>query len=249
MSDRDPDASPEQEARIRGLLADARHGDPIPVDVAARLDRVLDQLASERPAALEPVEEVFELAARRRRRVTGLLVAAAAVVVLGVGIGQVTRTDDSPGDSGSAGSSPAADNLAESADGATADNSQKNGPTRPGSDESAEAVGPPQTNNMTVAPPPVRLTERGFARQVLRYRDVSGYRVTGDGGVSSSQLSQSDAFMCATADWGEGKLVAAVYDGLPAVLAYRPQAGTTQTVDLLRCGTGEVLRSTVLAQR
>ena len=248
MSDGDPEATPEQEARIRGLLADARHGDPIPVDVVARLDRVLDQLAHEGPDALEPVGGVFDLAARRRRRVSGLLVAAAAVVVLGVGVGQVTRTAGN--DSGStAADSAAADDLSASQEFADSPaNSQRNGPTEAAPGVSSAPVGPPAANDLAPAFDPVRLTERGFAVQVVRYRDVRGYRAA-DGATMGFELSSSDAFICATADWGEGKLVAAVYDDLPAVLAYRPPAGTTQTVDLLRCGTGEVLRSTVLAQR
>ena len=64
--------------------------------------------------------------------------------------------------------------------------------------------------------------------------------------IPAEALSGAEGFVCETADWGQGKLLAALYDAVPTVLAYRPVAGATQTVDLLRCGTGEVLRSTVL---
>ena len=44
---------PSEDARIRALLADARHTEAMPADVVARLDRVLAGLATERaPVAL-----------------------------------------------------------------------------------------------------------------------------------------------------------------------------------------------------
>ncbi len=94
-----------------------------------------------------------------------------------------------------------------------------------------------------------RLSERGFAKQVVRFIHLPGYRSLGGSRVAGTDLSMSESFICPTADWGPGKLFAALYDGVPTVLAFRPPAGETQTVDLLRCGTAEVLRSTVLARR
>ncbi len=81
-----PGLSPADDARIRRLLAEARHTEPMPGDVVARLDRVLAGLAEERKERLAPV---VELASRRRRTAASLLVAAAAVVVVGVGISRV----------------------------------------------------------------------------------------------------------------------------------------------------------------
>ena len=81
----DPDLTPSEE-QVRRLLADARHDEPMPDDVADRLDRVLADLRASARRTPPPVD----LGARRRRRVgRNLLVAAAAVVVLGVGISQV----------------------------------------------------------------------------------------------------------------------------------------------------------------
>ncbi len=37
-----------------------------------------------------------------------------------------------------------------------------------------------------------------------------------------------------------------LYDGSEAVLAYRPPTDDAQVVDLLQCGTGDVLRTTTL---
>ena len=44
MSDRD---EPEQEAQVRRLLSTARHTDPMPGDVVARLDRVVAGLGDD----------------------------------------------------------------------------------------------------------------------------------------------------------------------------------------------------------
>lgn len=81
---------------VRRLLADARHDEPVPDDVAARLDDTLAALVAERASspspsaeAVAPVAEVVDLAARRRRRVTQFVAAAAVVVVAGVGIDQM----------------------------------------------------------------------------------------------------------------------------------------------------------------
>ena len=60
-------------------------------------------------------------------------------------------------------------------------------------------------------------------------------------GVEAKQLDG-----CAPADWGAGTAVVVTYDGEPAVLVFRPPTGTTQVVDLLQCGTADVLRSTTV---
>ena len=82
MSERE--LTPAQAEEVRRRLADARHTDPMPEDVAARMDAVLAGLSRERvdghgssevprPAEVEsPAREApatgDELAARRRRR-------------------------------------------------------------------------------------------------------------------------------------------------------------------------------------
>jgi len=96
--------SPQEQERLRRLLLDARHTEPVPDAVAVRLDATLADLEQERADA--PIGEarprraaVLELTAQRRRRAAGLLIAAAAVVVVGVGLGQVLPTGSSGGDS------------------------------------------------------------------------------------------------------------------------------------------------------
>src|SRR5690349_18717222 len=72
--------------QVRRLLAEARHDEPIPDDVAARLDEVLAGLPDDRLVD----RPVVDLAARQRRKnVRTWVLAAAAVVVVGIGINQV----------------------------------------------------------------------------------------------------------------------------------------------------------------
>jgi hypothetical protein len=254
MSDHDPEVTPEREARLRRLLAQSRHGDPVPVDVAARLERVLEQLAAEGPDPV--VHGVSDLAARRRRRVTGLLVAAAAVVVVGVGVGELR--DGARSESDSATASIAQDDgsdaggSAESADaGDTSARRKSDQDLLADSSKAApdEPVAPPVESEGRYSGrllPPVRLSQSRFAKQAVRFRERRGVESAARSVIPGEALSRSESFVCGAAAWGPGTLLAALYDDVPTVLAYRPRTGETQTVDLLRCGTGELLRSTVL---
>lgn len=121
---RDPAGEPavppgRDEARVRRLLGEARHDEPLPADVADRLDGVLARLEAGEPVGPVPGprttrQRVVELAARRRRRAASVLVAAAAVVVVGIGLGQVV-------DAGSGDASPSAASEAVAEGGAVAD--------------------------------------------------------------------------------------------------------------------------------
>ena len=57
MSEPTTPPSPEQEDRMRRLLADARHDEPVPDDVVARLDRVLADLRAEAAGTDTPAAE------------------------------------------------------------------------------------------------------------------------------------------------------------------------------------------------
>lgn len=118
MTDRD--LTPQEEEHVRRLLRAARHDEPIPGDVSARLDRVLVDLSAGRAEQAElaasrdehaPSASAAahapgpgardELAERRRRRRLGAgLLAAAAVVVAGVTLPQIAS--DLGGSGGSA---------------------------------------------------------------------------------------------------------------------------------------------------
>lgn len=230
----EPELTPEQDERVRRLLAEARHDEPVPGDVAARLDRVLAELAAERaPAA--GTAPVVDLAARRRRRNAGaLLVAAAAVIVGGFTVGQVI--DVGGGSSDTAGS--AADSPAERA--------SESAPTDAGGSaaDAAPTIGQP-----------LRLSAADLAADVgnqlppeVRKDVADGAEVApGPGALAAPDPAQATS--CATAApsaYGDGEFFPAYLDGVPAVLALRPPSGTTQRADVLACGTGDALASVEL---
>ncbi len=128
---------------------------------------------------------------------------------------------------------------AEASDDFDGDTAQEYNVAPPGLDE------PPSANGQ----PPVRLTKRSFAQAVSRIRNRPGVVASARTRVSSAELTRSQAFICPTDTWGPGVLFAAIYDETPAVLAFRPQQGRTQTAELLQCGSGQVLRSIVLVIR
>lgn len=98
---------------ISALLRSSRVDEPMPADVAARLDDVLAGLAPAPPADTEPA--VAPVVPLRRRLAPRLLAAAAAVVLVGgvgVGLDQVLRSSSSD----QAASSDAGGQALESAD-------------------------------------------------------------------------------------------------------------------------------------
>ncbi|HWM73247.1 MAG TPA: hypothetical protein VNQ53_05880 [Nocardioides sp.] len=239
MSD-ERDLTPEQEARVARLLADARVVEPMPPEVAARLDRVLEGMSGERvlgPGEVHP--PVVNLAARRRRRVVTLLAAAAAVVVAGVGVGQLFDSqDDSDGGS-------TAVQAEDQGDAASED--EANPLPSDGAPQLTEP--PPLTEGQVRAlGAPARITAGAFADDVRRLQDRPGVRTDGSSGAMRDRdlAAPEMDFSCGAADYGVGKLMAVRYNGMPAVLAYRPPKGDTQVVDLLQCGSGDLVRSTTI---
>lgn len=247
---REPDPTPEltpgQEQHVRRLLADARHTDPMPVDVAARLDRVLADLGT--GAAPAPV---VPLAARRRRRAVTMLVAAAAVVAAGVGLAQLVHpggpgsssnssaTSSDVGDSGgdvSRGPDSSRRSVAgESASGPSTGGASSGGAGAPGSPD--RATGGAQGSPITVRP-------GHFARDVTRARGLVAS--TAANGAAPGDGAAAPGVRCPAGDWGRGRPVAVRYGDRIAVLVLRPVRGDTQVVDLFRCGGSEVLRSITL---
>lgn len=235
-----PRLDPEQEEAVRRLLAEARHDQPVPTDVADRLDRVLAGLSRE-----ADTPAVIDLASRRRRRNAGrLLVAAAAVIVAGVGVGQVIGTGSDSDDAGNTPSAAEGEAPPREADG------EADARADAGSDAggSADEGAPAQDGGSTAAPPfqatadglPLQLSSEQFARDVKK-------GVTGLPPEAASLAEIGEAvptFDCpAAAPYGDGTLVAAYYDGVPAVLALRPAEGTDQLAELLECGTAERIRA------
>jgi hypothetical protein len=222
--------SPAEEREVRRLLADARHTDPMPDEVAARLDRVLGDLAAE-PGRRAPVTQL----ATRRRRVASLLVAAAAVVVVGIGIGQVVQTGAGEGDSAS--EAPAAGSADEgSQDGLAGGQSEG---FDAGADAEPELGGLPQTGKLYRLRPAelsadLRRLQRTVASDGLvdADREPPAYRVAG-------KACESDA-------WGAGTFVLVRYGKVPAVLVLRRPLGDTQVAEVFLCGSTEPVRSLTL---
>lgn len=251
--DPDPGLTPEQERRVRSLLADARHAEPMPADVAARLDRVLAELASG-----EPVPPVVPLAARRRRRrAATMLVAAAAVVAVGVGLGQLLPTG---GESGGSASSTA--DRAMTSDvpdsGRDVSRSPRSRPERSGGiATNGQAASAPQglhpspgSDLATLAGfgPPLTVRPDHFSRDVTRARRTVASYAASDR-ARGGDLDQRSGFSCIVGHWGRGHVVPVRYGQRHAVLVLRPVRGDTQVVDLFRCGGSEVLRSITLPAR
>lgn len=99
----EPELTPQQSEAVRRLLAGARHDEPMPPEVAARLDGVLADLRAEDGStqAAPPAEDNVT-PMRRRSKLPQMLLAAAAVVAVGFGVTQMLPTgedSESGGDS------------------------------------------------------------------------------------------------------------------------------------------------------
>lgn len=252
-----PDQTPAEE-QIRRLLADARHTEPMPDDVAARLDGVLADLASEdgagprRASDHSAVRAADLAAARRRRTVRHLLVAAAAVVAIGIGINQADLTvtgDDA--NSESSGSSDVAGSAPEPAAGAEG---QRDGALDEGGPESAHKLDSGAAGYQSRV---VRLAADRFGAQVRRLQVEAKNMTMADQSASASQdfdgslysLGRALSPTCSTRGWGAGLLVPVRYDGDLGGLVFRQARGETQVVDLFLCGRDEPTRSITLPDR
>lgn len=235
----EPDETPltGAEREVQRLLASARHTDPLPAEVAARLDGVLAGLAAADPPLDGPPHDpapVTDLDVhRRRRRVTSLLVAAAAVVVVGVGLNQVIDRagDSATSDEGSAADAPAASQEDAGSAGSGAQ------PARPEKDGTFRA-------RKQVA----EVRPESFDSDVLRLQRLvapynGGDALTADG-VQPGDLAAGAA--CRSSTWGSGTFVPVSYGGSPAVLVLRRPQGDTQVADLYLCGATTPVRSVTL---
>ncbi len=215
----DSPLDPAEDARIRALLGDARHTEPMPADVVARMERLLDGLATERA----PVAPVVDLA-RRRRTAAKLLVAAAAVVVAGVGIGQVLPH---LGGSGGADQETSAGDAARAAPEADAGG----GSASKNQDQSSS----PEAGYAANA---VKVHAATFGADVRRIRAA----VRDD----SRHLTSAPGPTCLAAGVGDGMVLAATYDDAAAALVLHTPVGDSQVVDLYLCGVDKPQRSITL---
>lgn len=226
-----PELSAADEARIRALLAGAKHDEPMPEAVVARLDRVLAGLADE--SVEQPLSAHVVPLAERRRRATRMLVAAAAVVVAGIGIGQVVSHQggvlaDSSGGSAGAG----APDLSSLPDGT--DSKELSG----GSSGAGADAPQPQSDSLNGASA-YKVRPKHFAEDSRRVRSYSE-------SSSLDTASNPRAFGCVRGHWGAGTYVPVEYGRTPAYLVLRRHTGDTQVADLFLCGSDEPVRSITL---
>lgn len=230
--------SDEEEAVRRQLVA-ARHTEPMPADVAGRLDDVLAGLQAGRaePAAA-PESNVVPLASRRRHKIAQGIVAAAAVVAVGVGVTQVLGNVGG-GSSDDAGEAPA---VASDRDDAGEDSG---GYAREEAPKGASPSTPAELDAMTedyASAPEVR--SESFQRDVTRLTP----------GYSKSALERKAELFrlteqCAPTSPPAGHDALRVrYDDQPAILAFRKLVGGKQRVDLYLCATGVRERSATIDQ-
>lgn len=222
--------TPEEEARVRRLLADARHDEPMPPDVVARLDDVLADLVE---ADRTPGATVTPLATRRRRAAQ-MLVAAAAVVAVGIGLGQVV---DLGGGSADEAGAPAADSEVAREDASPEEAAPRSGGSSTGSDSLAPQADTPVVRIRPDAFAAGARMAQGYSSQALdSRRELSGAPAAGFSG-------------CRSAGWGEGSFLPVRYGRAPAVLVLRRAAGDTQVADLFLCGEPDPVRSVTLPAR
>jgi hypothetical protein len=226
----DPQLGPEQEAEVRRLLAGARHDEPVPHEVAARLDRVLADLVGE-PAREATVVRL----AHRRRRVATMLLAAAAVVVGGFGVGQLL---DGVGGSDSGES-------ATSAEDAPADEESAFGGSAESEDGGGAAAEPPADAEV------VRVRPATFAEDVALLRTRAVSQSSGQSGAAPDTLGEARASLavCGPGDWGRGRYLPVQYGRAAGYVVLRRPRGDTQVADLFLCGSDRVVRSVTLPSR
>ncbi len=247
--------SPFGEDEISRLLADAQVREPMPEDVATRLDRVLDELAEERSTA-----GVIPLS--RRRRPARLLLAAAAVAVVATGgVVAVDRMQSGGADTTAAGVATQADRDAA---GSAPERALESAPD-PTSDDALAAPAPQEADqqdstgaeaydgqlNSTLSALPTLSTEH-FARDagaLVKQTDASALVKQTD--ASAPAAGRRPAPSCAppVTRTSTGTHVLAVrIDNRPAWLLVGPVEGTpaARVVAALACdGIVELARTVV----
>ena len=232
--------TPEQDQEVRRLLADARHTEPMPPDVVARMDGVIADLADE-PSRRAPVVHL----AARRRRVASLLVAAAAVVVVGIGIGQVVDTSGNGGDSDTA-----ADSGGSSVEDEAPESMSGDAGSGEGADTGAPSARQPDTltgEAFVAGSKLIQVNPDALSRDLAKvqsYADRADLAAAAPTDQSSTYRRVSRA--CRSGDWGTGTFVPVRYGSQPAVVAFRQPLGDVQVAEVYLCGNPDPVRSLTL---
>lgn len=239
--------TPQQEV-VRRLLADARHDEPAPPEVVARLEETLASLVSEGadapPADAPPGADdrrapapVVDLGARRRRAAGIAVLAAAAVVVAGIAIGQGLPRMQGSGDGGASMGAGEDSALVESPQGA-----DDKGTDRSGGAPSEVA---PESLKSTQPRP-----ERARPTLSADDADLDDTLVTLRPGTQDARAQRRlhlDLMRSCDLDGvGRGDRVVVVLDGETGVVVFRRPGAATQQADLYVCGTPVPVRTVTL---
>jgi hypothetical protein len=238
--DRPDEAEQAEVSRLLAAASGPRPTEPMPPEVATRLDDVLAGLVAERASG---PAGVTDLAHRRRRRWPALLAAAAAVSVLGLGVGNVLDLGGAEMEAVTAEGGSAPETL-ESADGAGAADAEAPAATtdRKAAEDSAEAPQPLDGSVAGLADLP-RLRRDSLTVDVQRIEDF------GLEGNSRTQSAQRRA--CVQLELSNGDdWVSVRLDGAPAVLVLRAPDGGRRTAEVYVCDDGHppVAETTVEAR-
>lgn len=267
--------SPRQEHEVARLLADARHTEPMPDQVVARLDAVLASLAApEEAPETAPVAPVVDLAARRRTRRLRMLVAAAAVVAAGVALpsylpGVTTSSDDAGSESAPAAASEDRDERTdqESVDGESADEKSADGEAGAGggsglskvpSDGALPDTGIDGPGSLTgdqdgrydaAKATGIRIRPDHFSTDVRRATTLPTAAMRSDPtarDVRRQLRAWPDAVTECVPDDASGTAYSATYGGRRGVLVVGPAVDGQRRYELFMCGDPEFTRSVVL---
>lgn len=216
---------------VRRLLAQARHTEPMPADVAARLDAVLRDL-THAGDGLAPV-----VALPRRRRPAAALMAAAAAIMVG-GVMFASFEHHGRGADSTAGAAGAPAERGGDTSGVTGSDNAGGAASESPSATATSPSNAPQAGT-GAGSVPVRVRARHFTS------DVRHARATLDSAAATQSL-HLDSAACRARAPGAGIRLPASYDGRKAVLVYRSPAGGSQVVDLYLCGERSPARTTTL---
>ena len=266
--DAEPDFDDPAFDDLRGLLAETRVTDPVPDEVAARLEDTLASLRDERRAGTESTGGTVVVL---RRRVGRVLVAAAAVAAVSVGTVAVVQgarngTDGADSASSSAGGQVDADKAAPEA------SENQDGLRAPADDQAAAAVAQLSSAHFArdaasamralsieqlagdtpvpavtpAAPSPVTTPEDTTGTAGAETYEMKGLKappVTATPEAVNGALSSRASTGCAGPTAPDSVTLPATLDGVPVALVFRPPSASEQLVEAWSCDGSSLLAS------
>lgn len=242
----DSPLTPDQDDAVRALLAAARHTEPTPPDVVARLDAELASLTADRREERAPAP-VVSLAARRRRTAATLLLAAAAVVVAGVGIVQVLpSTDGGDSSAGSAADTSTLEDAPMSAGAGDPDLGDDGGTESKTQAEPGATSETTQGEAQLRVPASVPVAVSGLSSKTALKPQVRQVRQAAARTTTARSYAADAACVLPAAESAEETVVSVTYDDAPGALVFRAPVAGTQQVDVFVCGEAVAERSLTL---